>query len=153
MRLGGEILAELSASFSPLSSWSGYAFERFEGEGYGFAMEFDTPMDFSDGERTVEADEVRLFPIPPLTEELNLSTVTITGTGLGSFSIPRVLPETPLLQISREGDGVVLTWEGSGRLESAASVDGPWTEVAGVGSPYEVERVEGVRFYRLSLRF
>jgi hypothetical protein len=43
----------------------------------------------------------------------------------------------------------VLSWSGGTRLERAAQVAGPWTEVVGVKSPYAVLPVGSIAFFRL----
>jgi hypothetical protein len=46
---------------------------------------------------------------------------------------------------------MVLTWTDPGVLESAPSVEGPWTIVTGATSPYKVDTTAGpMRFYRLA---
>ncbi len=51
-------------------------------------------------------------------------------------------------------DGALtLTWSGGGRLQSAPSVDGPWTTLAPAASPYVVSNPAGpAAFYRVQLR-
>ena len=68
-----------------------------------------------------------------------------------SLKLIEPLMRTAELQIEPV-DGVLrLSWTQSGFvLESAASPDGPWEEVAGLpASPYEVEFADTEQFYRL----
>jgi hypothetical protein len=62
------------------------------------------------------------------------------------FSIPTTLR---LTQVAREGGQVVVTWS-RGQLESADSLSGPWSPVAGAASPYRTTPA-GIanRFFRL----
>jgi hypothetical protein len=47
------------------------------------------------------------------------------------------------------GGQITLNWTGSGALESAPAITGPWTEVQGATTPYSEAVVPGRRFYRL----
>jgi hypothetical protein len=44
---------------------------------------------------------------------------------------------------------VILTWTGTGTLQSASSVTGPWADVAGASSPFTVTAPTGNKFYRI----
>jgi hypothetical protein len=66
------------------------------------------------------------------------------ATVLGSASV-----EAPELNIAREGNEVVLTWEGSATLEEASEITGPWTPVNGAQSGYRAQAA-GTKFYRLA---
>lgn len=68
--------------------------------------------------------------------------------GLARFSL---VPDPPefRLSISREADQVVVDWLNAGRLEAAASPQGPWTEVPGATAPHRVAPESGAGFYRL----
>lgn len=52
----------------------------------------------------------------------------------------------PTVSLSREGQGVKLTFTGT--LQAAPSADGPWTDVAGAVSPFNETSGELQRFYR-----
>jgi hypothetical protein len=52
----------------------------------------------------------------------------------------------PEIAISRGASGVTITYTGT--LESATQVQGPYTTVAGAGSPYTVANPEDTKFYR-----
>lgn len=57
----------------------------------------------------------------------------------------------PTLSISRTGDKATLTWSGGGKLFSAPSVSGPWTEVPGATSAFEIMPTEAQAFYSIRL--
>lgn len=56
----------------------------------------------------------------------------------GKFSAPVV-----------QGGNLVLTWTGTGTLQSADAVTGPWADVASAKSPFTAARAGAVKFYRL----
>ncbi|MGV3774696.1 MAG: hypothetical protein ACO1QB_17485 [Verrucomicrobiales bacterium] len=66
--------------------------------------------------------------------------VSITGT---------TAVAAPELDIARDGNEVVITWEGSGVLEQAEQVTGPWTTVANAQSGYRTATTGTARFFRL----
>ena len=56
------------------------------------------------------------------------------------------------LVVERSGNNVTISWEGSGTLQSAPTVDGPWSDVTGVtGNSHTVDASSGTAFYRLLL--
>ncbi len=57
-------------------------------------------------------------------------------------------PATPEISIAASAAGVVITWSG-GALQSADSVTGEWTDVAGATSPLEVPAEGDAAFYRV----
>ena len=58
-------------------------------------------------------------------------------------------PSSANVTISRSGDQIVLVWEGSGQLETAASVEGPWSAVAGASSGVSISTSDAASFYRV----
>jgi len=58
-------------------------------------------------------------------------------------------PEPAVLAISQAGNNVNITWDGDGQLETATSVNGPWTPVSG-SSPAKVTSANGQGFYRVT---
>lgn len=50
---------------------------------------------------------------------------------------------------SRSGNNIVVEWTGSGRLQSADTITGPWTDVATAASPYSAAISGGAKFFRL----
>jgi hypothetical protein len=62
-----------------------------------------------------------------------------------------ITPPTPgSLSIALQSGNAVITWTGSGVLQSASSVTGPWSNVSNATSPYTVTPAVGAAFYRLS---
>jgi len=55
------------------------------------------------------------------------------------------------LNYARSGNGITITWPAgqSATLQSATSVAGPWTDVAGASSPYNAQTTGAGTFYRL----
>jgi hypothetical protein len=54
----------------------------------------------------------------------------------------------PPLTISKVGNSIVVTWSGPAKLQSAANVQGPYTDVAGAVSPYIVPPGSNRQFFR-----
>jgi len=98
---------------------------------------------------------------PSLRHRFDLSAAgqPIDATGLrlkvsdGWTSIDEIEVNTlagPQLSMARSGNQVVITWLGSGALEYAASVAGPWTCIPGAVSGYhETLSPDTLRLYRL----
>jgi hypothetical protein len=57
--------------------------------------------------------------------------------------------QTELSIAKNAGGSVTLRWDGGGRLESAESVLGPWSQVVGANNVYQVTP-QGTRFYRVA---
>jgi hypothetical protein len=68
--------------------------------------------------------------------------------GLARFGLTPAPPELRLY-IRREADQVVVDWLDAGRLEAAASPQGPWAEVPGATPPHRVTAESTSGFYRL----
>lgn len=62
-----------------------------------------------------------------------------------AFALP---PET-LLGITRTANGATVNWTGSGVLQSAPALTGPWTDVIGATSPYMVVPTADSLFYKV----
>jgi hypothetical protein len=61
------------------------------------------------------------------------------------------LPPPTTLSVTRSGSLVSIAWSpAGGTLESAASVNGPWSPVANATNPQNVTASEAARFYRVS---
>ncbi|MBA4147122.1 MAG: hypothetical protein H0X66_03340 [Verrucomicrobia bacterium] len=60
-------------------------------------------------------------------------------------------PTVPILNIARDGDQVILTWEDAeAQLETASEVTGLWSTMEGATSPYSVEPIlNPEQFFRL----
>lgn len=73
-----------------------------------------------------------------------------TGNDLSTVSIGGPT-DAGTLNIALTGGRVVLTWDSGATLQSADSITGQWTDVAG-SSPYEVTAPVAAKFYRLIKR-
>ena len=58
-------------------------------------------------------------------------------------------PEPAILAISQADNNDNITWDGEGKLETAISVNGPWTPVSS-SSPAEIISANGQGFYRVT---
>lgn len=93
-----------------------------------------------------------------------------SGNGVGSFDVDYVLikaeglpaitvdfakepPEAPMESkftgLTVNGNQLVLAWVGPGNLEEADTVAGPWSPVAGAGTPWTITMSGAAKFYRL----
>jgi hypothetical protein len=63
------------------------------------------------------------------------------------YTVPLVEQEPPTLAIQWDGTELTITWT-HGELESASTIDGAWSSVAGAASPYRPAIEHGSRFYR-----
>ncbi len=61
-----------------------------------------------------------------------------------------IAAEPAALGVARSATGITITWDGGGTLESATSVTGPWTTVAGAASPYTTATAAAATYYRVS---
>ena len=76
-----------------------------------------------------------------------------TAPALTAFRGLTFAPAPVVLTIIRSGANVVLTWPGSGTLQSASAVTGPWANVAGTpSSPYTTAPSGDSQFYRILVR-
>ena len=73
------------------------------------------------------------------------------GICIDEIEVFSAAPARPVLSVRREGSSLVISWTSSGALQSADSVTGPWTDVAGANaSPQTVSRGPStVKFYRV----
>lgn len=58
-------------------------------------------------------------------------------------------PAAPVVSVTLSGANVIVQWTGSGVLQSAASVPGTWTDVAGATSGYSTPATGTARFFRV----
>jgi hypothetical protein len=58
-------------------------------------------------------------------------------------------PNAGRLSLVRVANGVVLSWTGTGILQSAAAITGPWNDVVGATNPQTVSTSAAQKFYRL----
>ena len=78
------------------------------------------------------------------------SGMDIDEIEVNTAALAPVVPALPTLAISLLAGNVTVSWTGSGDLEVASSVNGPWICVPAAVSPYTVATSEGtMRFYRI----
>lgn len=58
-------------------------------------------------------------------------------------------PPQVTLSIARDAAGAVITWTGSGTLESADALDGTWTPLPTATSPYPITTTAAAKYYRV----
>jgi hypothetical protein len=75
----------------------------------------------------------------------------LAGPALGDFAGALTLPAPNVLAIVPGDTGGILCWTGSGILQSAPSLDGPWNDITGATSPYVVGYDLPQQFFRLRL--
>ena len=101
---------------------------------YNFNVSGYTDANGSDG-ATFDVDSVRLYDQAP--NSFRALGAPLPGT-------LQFLPPTV------SGGQITLTWIGSGQLQWASAITGPWTNITGASSPYSESIVPGQnRFYRL----
>ena len=57
-----------------------------------------------------------------------------------------------LLHARRDGQNMIITWEGPGQLESAHDLTGPWTIVSNATSPHSTLMSEHRKFFRVHVQ-
>jgi hypothetical protein len=74
------------------------------------------------------------------------SQLTVTA----NYVAPVGFSQQPSIDsITRNDNGVVITWTGDATLQSAPTVDGPWTDETG-GSPFQADVSQAAQFYQLT---
>lgn len=72
----------------------------------------------------------------------------LQGKDLSTVQLAQPAPR--ITGIERQGDVVVITWAGDGRLQSAPTVNGPWSDVAKATSPYRAPLTGTAAFFRIA---
>jgi hypothetical protein len=67
---------------------------------------------------------------------------------IDNFKLERIYTGAPAAAISLANGEVTITWSGQARLQSASSLEGPYTDVAGATSPYKASPTGNARFFR-----
>jgi hypothetical protein len=83
---------------------------------------------------------------------INLMEIDTAATTTRAFydDISFALVRPPSLVSTSAGNNLVLTWVGEGfTLQSASSVNGPWTDIGGATSPYSYPATAPAQFFRL----
>ncbi|MCL5097647.1 MAG: hypothetical protein M1608_08985 [Candidatus Omnitrophica bacterium] len=118
-----------------------------------YTMTHDTNL-FTVTQAQVDAGQPLIFKIG--TRELGLFLdrfVLSTDTELTEAQFNALpnsgAPSTAHLDIALQGNNVVISWTGTGTLQSADQVTGPWSDVDGATSPMTITPSGNSRFYRL----
>jgi hypothetical protein len=75
---------------------------------------------------------------------MQVAEIALLGTASGGGDGPR------FTSIKANANGsVTITWTGAGVLQSATSLSGPWTDVAGAVSPLTVPADQAAQFARI----
>jgi hypothetical protein len=74
------------------------------------------------------------------------SQLTVTASYLApeGFFLP-----ADFTSIVKSDTGVVITWTGNATLQSAPSLDGPWSDEFTTGNSYEADVSDPLKFFRL----
>jgi hypothetical protein len=90
-------------------------------------------------------------------EWLNISPLNIRYliNDVSADAIPAYVPlnaiaTVPKIQIARNGNQIVITWQNGSTLQQADTINGQWSDVTGATSPYAVVApVAATKFYRI----
>ena len=72
----------------------------------------------------------------------------LTATTLEFDPIGAAVEPAAFTKVGLVGGGLTLEWTGSGKLESAPGIGGPWTEVTPAVSPLTIPASQGQQYYR-----
>jgi hypothetical protein len=72
----------------------------------------------------------------------------LSGDVIGTYAPPAPVTAPEFTSVARQGNNMVIAW-GSGTLESADTILGPWTPVQGANSPATIPTTGSQKFYRL----
>ncbi|MSU84760.1 MAG: hypothetical protein EXS21_06540 [Pedosphaera sp.] len=81
---------------------------------------------------------------PKAANSMQVAEIALLGTASGGGDGPRFTGVK-----ANAGGTVTITWTGAGVLQSAASLSGPWTDVAGATSPLTVPADQAAQFARI----
>ena len=83
--------------------------------------------------------------------ELNSTIASLPALAASFIAFIPAPDEAPkFTSIVRNANGsLTLTWTGGGKLQSAASLKGPWTDVAGAASPLTLTPNADAQFARI----
>ena len=99
----------------------------------------------NDGKRVFESDKIALLFE---TETTGFATAD-TAPSAGWMSYTFQFPPPAQLKLSSPETGLQVEWVGSGTLQSADSVLGPWTDIADATSPFSIATDGARSFFRL----
>ena len=122
-----------------------------EGEAVDFELRISRSATYASDRLPVFVGDTVVFFLE--TENSNFETTdTAPDSGGLSYTWTSLPPATPgPLSIRADGDRVILTWEGSGRLQVRDSLGGgDWVDVAGAASGSSISPGGSPKFYRVS---
>ena len=99
----------------------------------------------NDGRRVFASDRVAFLIETETTSYSTADVAPSNGWIAHTFRFP---PPAELVVATAEG-GLKISWVGSGTLESALTVSGPWVEVGGAASPMTLPTDEAHSFFRV----
>ena len=78
-------------------------------------------------------------------------TNDVNGNGIPDLSDDPSGGAVPVFMRPRiEAGQIVLEWQGTGRLQSASEISGPWTDVLGAVSPFRQNPLGARRYFRIA---
>ncbi len=90
--------------------------------------------------------------------KLLVGTLFATTTGLKAdifrlntklqSDVPMALP-APLMKLARQAGALLITWDGAGRLQTANSLSGSWSNVATLNNQFSASTTKGQGFFRV----
>jgi len=128
-----------------------YFYERSDGPGF-YSITNAAPSSFTPY-AGFNSGNTTYFPRVPVTAGAVNGTFSCQAPAYGLISgltvVLSPLPPTPgPLAIGWQGNQIAISWPGSGVLQTANQITGPWKDVAGAASPYLVSP-SGSAFFRL----
>jgi hypothetical protein len=106
----------------------------------------------SAGNFTAPREYVVIAPVAAAgTAPLNLVKVEETGVELKSGGPAHAGSTAPsaFSSVELQNGQLILRWSGSGVLQRADRVEGPWSDVEAAGSPFPVPPNKGAEFFRV----
>jgi len=98
-------------------------------------------INFSDGSHPVGNDPWPTGADGTVGHSLHRNVSADYGNDAGNWRVAAPTPVTPdvnVIEIKQTGSGTFLLWAVDGVLQTAPQIQGPWTNVAGASSPYEM---------------
>ena len=119
-----------------------------EGVGSEFELRISRNATYgSDNQRVFTSDVIRFF----LETENSSFVTTDTAPNSAGLEVTLFGASAGSLSVAREGENIVISWPGSGRLQFRPSFTaGDWADVDGASNPYTVTPTDTMGFYRLA---
>jgi len=151
----GAIALGFNATGSEVGIPESYAFMLLDPDGQPVASQLGAPYLLADApggiSTSVNFHNVKYVPAADAFVVAFTSNPGVTY--LASFQVTSSLlapVEAPKFDsIKTSAGGVTVSWSGTGSLQGAPAVSGPWTAIAGATSPYTTPASGGAKFFRL----